>query len=360
MDADWVVCMDFGRPEMTMVVPILSFLSFLIKGLSGMGEALVFGAGWQLFLLAGYQEMDDLGLLAGLICVMQCASTAVLAAQNGRQWWHYAKHGSIFSVAMLLLSPLGNHIREVAPTESVQLVLAVLFLNFALLKLLFDGLMSFGNILKARSPSSQGDSVPSAEREPDIKEPDTREPDTKEPDTKEPEPKRLPDAPLWLLWALPAVGLTGGFLGGLCGMNGPPFILMTAVTGLDKAVARNIFPMGQAMEVWTFRLPMLIASQRILLADAHIYCVGLAAGALGLQLGNFLAPYVSQKNFERGILLFLVLSSLSVLGLLQGRLRAIVALGAALVVLLARLLCGCMEWRHAKAPAQVPKETADG
>lgn len=26
-----------------------------------------------------------------------------------------------------------------------------------------------------------------------------------------------------------------------------------------------------------------------------------------MQLGNFLAPYVSQKNFERGILLFLAL-----------------------------------------------------
>lgn len=31
-------------------------------------------------------------------------------------------------------------------------------------------------------------------------------------------------------------------------MNGPPFILLTAITGLDKVIARNLFPMGQAME----------------------------------------------------------------------------------------------------------------
>lgn len=84
--SEWpVVSMDFGRPEV-MIVPILAFFSSLVKGLSGMGEALVYGAGWQLFYLAGFEEMNNLGLLAGLICVLQCTSTALLAFGNWQQW----------------------------------------------------------------------------------------------------------------------------------------------------------------------------------------------------------------------------------------------------------------------------------
>lgn len=341
--ATWpTVCLDFARREM-IIVPILSFVSSLVKGLSGMGEALVYGSGWQLFALAGYREMDDLGLLAGLICVMQCASTALLAMQNGREWWWYAKPGAIFSVAMLLLSPVGNHVREVAPTDTIQLVLALTFLTFALAKVAFDGLVALwrakGGGAYSDPPQAHGAVCTKGATTPPAVE---EAPETDVPEKSE---KRLPPAPSWLLRALPGVGLVGGFLGGLCGMNGPPFILLTAITGLDKVIARNVFPMGQAVEVWTFRLPMLLVLGRIQLVDAHLYVVSFLAGSLGLWAGNALAPYVSQRWFERALLLFLVLSSLSVLGIFEGRPASIAALAASAMVSGARLLCA---WHHGR------------
>lgn len=50
---------------------------------------------------------------------------------------------------------------------------------------------------------------------------------------------------------------------------------------------------------------MLLYLGRLRLTDVHLFCVGLVASALGLKVGNFLAPKVSQKVFERSILLFL-------------------------------------------------------
>lgn len=368
--SEWpVVSMDFGRPEV-MIVPILAFFSSLVKGLSGMGEALVYGAGWQLFYLAGFEEMNNLGLLAGLICVLQCTSTALLAFGNWQQWsaelhlmlssmlcfrlfddcvlsqngrrigsidcfmplhcgrrLFYIKPGLIFSFAMLVPSPVGNHIREVAPTESVQLVLSVTFLSFALLKPIVDAISAFKTKEVSRPPEGDADASEATEPEPSEAEANLKR-----------QSSQLPEAPSWLWAVLPPVGMVGGFLGGLCGINGPPFILLTAITGLDKVVARNLFPMGQAMEAWTFRLPMLLYLQRIRLEDAHLYCIGLFAGALGLQLGNCLAPKVSQKVFEWSMLLFLVVSSLLVLGLLEGKPGAFIALGASILVLLLRWL----------------------
>lgn len=228
---------------------------------------------------------------------------------------------------MLVPSPVGNHIREVAPTESVQLVLSVTFLSFALLKPIVDAISAFKTKEVSRPPEGDADASEATEPEPSEAEANLKR-----------QSSQLPEAPSWLWAVLPPVGMVGGFLGGLCGINGPPFILLTAITGLDKVVARNLFPMGQAMEAWTFRLPMLLYLQRIRLEDAHLYCIGLFAGALGLQLGNCLAPKVSQKVFEWSMLLFLVVSSLLVLGLLEGKPGAFIALGASILVLLLRWL----------------------
>jgi len=86
-------------------------------------------------------------------------------------------------------------------------------------------------------------------------------------------------------------------------------------------------------------LPILLLTGRIALVDSHLYVVGIAAGFVGLSIGNCLAPRVSQLAFERLILVFLVLSSLSVLGILQGHPRALLALGAVAAVAFARILC---------------------
>jgi len=125
-----LVCLDFNRPEVA-IIPILSFLSSLVKGLSGMGEAIVFGAGWQLFYMVGFEQMSNIGLLAGFICVMQCFSTAMMASKDRRNWWRYRKIGAVYSISMLCLSPLGNHVREVAATDAIRLLLAAMFLGFA-------------------------------------------------------------------------------------------------------------------------------------------------------------------------------------------------------------------------------------
>ncbi|OLP94106.1 hypothetical protein AK812_SmicGene23914 [Symbiodinium microadriaticum] len=188
--------------------------------------------------------------------------------------------------------------------------------TFALAKVAFDGLVALwrakGGGAYSDPPQAHGAVCTKGATTPPAVE---EAPETDVPEKSE---KRLPPAPSWLLRALPGVGLVGGFLGGLCGMNGPPFILLTAITGLDKVIARNVFPMGQAVEVWTFRLPMLLVLGRIQLVDAHLYVVSFLAGSLGLWAGNALAPYVSQRWFERALLLFLVLSSLSVLGIFEG------------------------------------------
>lgn len=226
--SEWpVVSMDFGRPEV-MIVPILAFFSSFVKGLSGMGEALVYGAGWQLFYLAGFEEMNNLGLLAGLICVLQCTSTALLAFGNWQQWLFYIKPGLIFSFAMLVPSPVGNHIREVAPTESVQLVLSVTFLSFALLKPIVDAISAFKTKEVSRPPEGDADASEATEPEPSEAEANLKR-----------QSSQLPEAPSWLWAVLPPVGMVGGFLGGLCGINGPPFILLTAITGLDKVKRRS-------------------------------------------------------------------------------------------------------------------------
>jgi len=166
------------------------------------------------------------------------------------------------------------------------------------------------------------------------------------------EPCALPAEPWWLMRALPLVGLPSGFLGGLCGMNGTPFVLLVAFTGLDKSIARSIFPMGQFFEAWCFRLPMLLYIGRISIVDVHVYAGGLCAGLVGLSIGNYLSRYVSQMAFEHGLLLFLVLSSLSVLGILHGHPRAVVALGVSVVILALRIACSFM-YKQKKADAEL-------
>mmetsp|Transcript_84977 Transcript_84977/g.237107 ORF Transcript_84977/g.237107 Transcript_84977/m.237107 type:complete len:395 (+) Transcript_84977:56-1240(+) len=372
-----LVCLDFNRPEVA-IIPILSFLSSLVKGLSGMGEAIVFGAGWQLFYMVGFEQMSNIGLLAGFICVMQCFSTAMMASKDRRNWWRYRKIGAVYSSSMLCLSPLGNHVREIAAIDAIQLILAAMFLGFSLLKLSADGIRD-AVVIKAAGqefgapvpcPAAQVVGAPTvaaagvglndcAHDQQDVSEGQEGLPIHREPPSAgvplpspldEDELPRMPDAeaaaptkvlsePVWLMKVMPFVGLAGGFLGGLCGMNGPPFILLVAFTGLDKAIARSVFPMGQAFEVWALRLPILLLTGRIALVDSHLYVVGIAAGFVGLSIGNCLAPRVSQLAFERLILVFLVLSSLSVLGILQGHPRALLALGAVAAVAFARILC---------------------
>lgn len=159
-NAEWMVCMDFGRPEMTlrckkqnskkhqwtffslkfwwheelaeslklmafhlcarMIVPILAFFSSLVKGrfdqdaassawnavvaslgtllwhdefpndfstgLSGMGEALVYGAGWQLFYIAGYQVRMYDG--ASISCVFKAATEATVIHRYSHRYSH--------------------------------------------------------------------------------------------------------------------------------------------------------------------------------------------------------------------------------------------------------------------------------
>lgn len=415
------------------IVPLLWGLSALVKGLSGMGEAIVFGAGWQLFYLFGFEEMDNLGFLAGLVCIMQCWSTALLALKNRHEWWRYRKPGGVFSVSMTLLSPVGNYVREVVPTNTIRLFLAVTFIAFSLLKVLSDGVKEWMRKPAVASPprssvtsaaasdddgfaeqtigacTSETDHpdgaytsdtdhpdgeprVPSSQpivfihaEEPlvenenckdiQMEEPelisldgpfvDPLKPDALQglPDVRSPPARSLssfssvsrtstgrpfPVEPGWLLMVLPPVGLIGGFLGGLCGMNGPPFILLVAFTGLDKVIARNVFPMGQLFEVWCLRLPILIVSGRIALVDVHLYVVGLVAGIIGLSLGNYLSEWVSQLAFERAILTFLVLSSLMVLGILSGHPRSLVALGIVVFVLSVRMLCVWVNRRKVK------------
>lgn len=120
-----------------------------------MGEALIYGAGWQLFGLAGYQEllrevvlgafpwpetlsmarftqeMDDLGLLAALICasrtrsflctgisrpleVLQCVSTALLGYSNGQQWCLAKALSCILREVLLLEAGAGLQHHHVA------------------------------------------------------------------------------------------------------------------------------------------------------------------------------------------------------------------------------------------------------
>eukprot|EP00929_Paragymnodinium_shiwhaense_P051019 TRINITY_DN25677_c0_g2_i1.p1 TRINITY_DN25677_c0_g2~~TRINITY_DN25677_c0_g2_i1.p1 ORF type:complete len:400 (+),score=85.76 TRINITY_DN25677_c0_g2_i1:612-1811(+) len=370
-ETDYAVCLDFGRPTVWLV-PLLSFAASLVKGLSGMGEALVFACLWQLAHLAGVGETEDFGLLAALISIQQCQSTLALAIINAPSWARYKCHGLIFAFFMLVLSPSGNHAREELPSVLIRELLAVLFLSFALLKVVADTVQAMRQCGDdaACADEEKGNSQPIVVgiAEETIAEPSAiiigakeeaeasfatlqgaggsadvavqaTHADELETSSLKAADVNYPLEPTWLKWALPVVGCSGGFLGGLCGMNGPPFILLVAFTGLEKDIARNIFPMGQTLEVWFFRLPALIWLRRILARDLHLHFLCVVAGQFGLQLGNKLSKHLSQKMFERAMLTFLMASSLLVLGLLELRAGAAVATAITGGTLVMRCLC---------------------
>jgi len=401
-----LLCLDFGR-DVLLLVPPLTFASGVVKGLSGLGEAIVVTTGWQLAFLGGMNEAQDLGLLAAVITVQQCSSTLSLGVANARSWRRYQRPGAVFAVSMLLLSPVGNYARESFPTYTIRTVLAFVFLSFALLKMLADsfkgicgprGLTPVADKQKQRSMDSTVPNVdevfqqesqctsnadknavtdgsvcqvtedrhcrpcflecvwwlthladwhpknPSVSNSTDTHEP-THPQDVLDnsPEMNSEPPQDIAEHtvtyPSWLSKALPAVGLVAGFLGGLCGINGPPFILLAAFSGLDKDITRNVFPMGQALEVWLVRLPVLLYLGRIRSVDFHLYGLGILASQVGLVLGNCLAPRISQRSFEHMLLLFLVFSSLAVLGLLQGHPYAVSSFILSAAVLTVRLLC---------------------
>lgn len=352
-----------------------------------MGEAIVFTAFWQLCFLAGVAETEDIGLLAVLITVQQSASTLSMFLMNRATFRRYAKPGGVYAVFMAAFSPLGNYMRESLPSQQIRDFLAYLFLAFVLLKLAADVIFAIlGKVrgAQARSGGASPGGAKSASSETPSTLPDRDEPlsvgdvcldfvlevvdvgdNSAQDDTANlPEGPALPVAstastaarqegeatepaasdvslyakePTWLLRALPLVGTTGGVLGGLAGLNGPPFILMVAFTGLDKQIARTVFPAGQALEVWAFRLPALAFLGRIRVSDIHLFCLCLVCGQAGLVLGQRLAPRVSQRAFERGILGFLVVSCLLSLGLLKGHIRALICLGLSFIVVASRV-----------------------
>lgn len=153
-----------------------------------------------------------------------------------------------------------------------------------------------------------------------------------------------PSEPWWLMRVLPIVGCFGGVLGGLSGMNGPPFVLMVAFFGLHKRISRSVFPMGQLPEAWCVRLPALIALGHVKATDAHLYVLNAVLSQIGITLGNILAPKVSQAMFERLLLGFIILASLSILGILRGHPRAVIALCCVAFVLGSRLAISV--WRE--------------
>merc|ERR1740123_1244844 len=112
------------------LVPCCAFAGSLAKGLSGMGEGIVFTALWQVACVAGVPEADDVHLCATLVCIMQCWNILSMAWYEHRQWGRYLRASSIAAVFMSAMSPVGSFWRESMPTHTVTTAFAVLFLCF--------------------------------------------------------------------------------------------------------------------------------------------------------------------------------------------------------------------------------------
>ncbi|CAE8592138.1 unnamed protein product, partial [Polarella glacialis] len=290
------------------------------------------------------------------ITVSQCASSLGLAVRESGAWRHYACSGSVFAASLLSTSPLGNFLREVAEPDTIRLVLALVFLAFALLKVGFDGLEPCFRPAKAPAKALQAPEDPAAEVVGGAESPSTAEEDVLQlagvgataagshnnnssSSSQTSGADSFPAEPTWLRRTLLPVGLVAGVLGGIAGLNGPPFILMAGFTGLDRIITRTIFPMGQIFEVWLYRLPALIISGRIQAKDMHLYVLCIASGQIGLSLGSGLASRISQSAFQSCIFGFLIASSLLTMGILQGTPLAVAALVVVAAVLAGRCVC---------------------
>merc|ERR1712129_356991 len=122
-------------------------------------------------------------------------------------------------------------------------------------------------------------------------------------------------------------GVATGFLGGLSGLTGPPYIVLVSLFSVPKCLARPLFPEGGLLEV-PARLALFVGLQGVseIVRNLHLIVLTLLLGSLGLNIGARVAPLISQRGFESALLLILLLTSVCTLGLLEQSMQSMLSI----------------------------------
>mmetsp|Transcript_39636 Transcript_39636/g.84688 ORF Transcript_39636/g.84688 Transcript_39636/m.84688 type:complete len:509 (-) Transcript_39636:293-1819(-) len=138
-------------------------------------------------------------------------------------------------------------------------------------------------------------------------------------------------------WWLILSGIPSGILNGMCGLGGPPYIILMTIYRVPKSITRPLFPLNIIFEL-PLRFVLLLRQRTVesLWADSHILLFTLVANFTFLCIGSRLSKRVSQQLFERVLFAVLLLSSVVALGLFQASPMAFGALVLVAVILTIR------------------------
>lgn len=154
-------------------------------------------------------------------------------------------------------------------------------------------------------------------------------------------------------------GSLSGFLSGLCGLPGPPYIVFVSLFSVPKSFSRPMFPVNYIFEI-PIRLATLLSFHGVdlLTNNIHVILFSLMANLIGLHAGKSVYASVSQLMFERLLLGLLLLTAVMILGITTLDLQGVVAVLVAIVIFVLRYRYLHMVRRKNDAEQMPERETS--
>lgn len=139
-------------------------------------------------------------------------------------------------------------------------------------------------------------------------------------------------------WPLLLSAVFTGVLGGICGLVGPPYIVVASLYSVPAALARPLIPYAMLLEL-PVRTTLLIRKlgPASIVANAHIIALTFFLNQVGLCLGQKLASKISQRMFEVMLLVVLGFSCYLALGLLDLSQQSLAAVGGSVLLVAGRM-----------------------
>lgn len=383
---------DWSRPVL-LVLPAASLASALITGATGVGGAMILTAAWQLsWILFRVPETDSLELLALVIAVQQLQTVASFAYHDWRVWQEYGWVGIFYALTVMVCSPLGALCRETLDPELVSHAIMWVMLLFVLFKIPLPRCRCrTASCPECRKGTSQSDEIEkdledarvaalpapataaSAEGSKGTSQVDIAPASASTRSRQEavgseelqasdgkPGSKEV-DEPGFdmrsIRWPLLLSAVFTGILGGICGLVGPPYIVMVSLYSVPSALARPLIPYAMFLEL-PVRTTLLIRRVGLstVVADTHIIALSFLVNQFGLVLGHKMAAKVSQRMFEVILLAVLGFSCYLALGLLDLSQQSLTAVGCSVLLAAGRIAC-CLLRRRSGGQQEKPSSS---
>jgi len=304
--------LDWGRP-MVVAGPCLAFINGCVDGCFGMGGCTCQTMIWQLsFLFFAVPETDNMHLLVLMLTFQEISVLVAFAGLEWRTWLNIGNLGFCYAVIVACLSPVGSWFRDNLETGELMQVVAWLFLLFVTLRIP----LPTGNVsttlehpveveLASELHGVLGEVVSESSRD----------------------GQKVPAFNSQAVkWPLLASGMLSGFLGGMCGLMGPPFAVIVSIYDVPKQWARPFMPLGSCLE-FPVRLLCFVHGHggNIFTENLHIILMVIGMQFIGVLAGATVSGKISQNMFENGLLCIVAVTSLLILGVLRLTPQAVAA-----------------------------------